>query len=172
MSPMLKYGPPIDVEGILDALIRGQAKARSVEKTVATGDAATGSVTTPAAKSGPSATNTINFFENPEYYFFAVNRNFDMRDFLTVDSNKFIEALFIGLLRRPPEHSAKEYWSEFNIRSRIERLAIIRAIRMSPEGKRRNIKIRGYKRYMMGARILRNPYLQGLRSFLVKKLKF
>jgi len=170
---MLKYGPPINVESIYQSLKRGHA---TVKRTAVAAPSPTAAAApTPASPVAALAAGGLaaaDLFKKPDLYYFSVNRSFHIKDFMSVDTDSFIDVLFIAILRRQAEAGAKEYWSQFNTRSRIERLAIIKSIRTSPEGERRNIKIHGYKRYMFGAKILTRPSTQKIRSFLVNKLKF
>lgn len=161
-------GPLVDVAAIQRQLKQALRKSKSYDLKKTASDASSSIVL--ASVPHTSSVEDVQSSFSPDYLFFSTQREFHTSDFLYVSEQFFIESLFIGILRRNIEESAKDYWLKYDYRSRVQRINIINKISASPEGKSRRVKIRGLRRYTVLTKVLTLKPLIFIRNFLVRKV--
>jgi SAM-dependent methyltransferase len=133
---------PIAVDTLMARIRAEVARRKQVEH--AANPEATAAVASHFTKPIMTSTslNPLPLPHLPKPQFVPADR-FQLNDFLALHDEDFIEAIYRGLLQRPPDTLGRAHYLECLRAGRLSKIEILGRLRYSPEGRRRKVPVRG-----------------------------
>ena len=99
--------------------------------------------------------------------FFPAKRKYALEEFLRLDHEAFVRAIYRGLLRTQPDEQMLKAHADELPAGRISKIDLLVTLRWSREGRRHDVKVSGLKRLRRIRRLCRVPFLGPILARLI-----